>query len=85
MNCLATRTVRRGPHRSPAKPRTRVKKINTTTLVVDLSQLLTEPLTKAQVNSLLPLLRQAWINVLTAKDGRRWRVKLTSERAQLQA
>lgn len=84
MNSLVTRTsrltVRRRRPRLPKR-----KKINTKVLVVDLSEMLTRSITKSEMLQVAKLLRPAWIEVLSAKEGRRWRVKLTSSRMRCHA
>lgn len=84
MNSLATRTSRSTVRRHRPKTR-RLKKINTQDLVVDLSEMLTRSITKSEMIRVAKLLRPAWIEVLSAKEGRRWRVKLTSSRTRCHA
>jgi len=87
VNSLGTRTsrltVRR--HRPQPKINKKKKKIDTKGLVVDLSEMLTRSITKSEMVRVAKLLRPAWIEVLSAKEGRRWRVKLTSSRTRCHA
>lgn len=52
---------------------------------MDLSEMLTRSITKSEMIRVAKLLRPAWIEVLSAKEGRRWRVKLTSSRTRCHA
>jgi hypothetical protein len=61
------------------------EKINPRGLVVDLTEVLLRSVTKAEMVLIAKLLRPAWVDVLSAKEGRRWRLKLTSSRCRLHA
>jgi len=84
VNSLGTRTSRLTVRRRRPKISKR-KQIDTKGLVVDLSEMLTRSVTKSEMVRVANLLRPAWIEVLSAKEGRRWRVKLTSSRTRCHA
>jgi hypothetical protein len=86
VNSLGTRTSRLTVRRYRPKSKiSKQRKINTQGLVVDLSEMLTRSVTKSEMVQVAKLLRPAWIEVLSAKEGRRWRVKLTSSRIRCYA
>lgn len=42
-------------------------------------------LTKSELRQLVPVLQQIGIEVMLAKESRRWKIKLTSSRERLRA